>query len=120
MISDKKRYDVIVAGAGPAGICAAIESARSGASTLIVERYGCVGGNLTNGYVGPLLGSVCPGTMAEEIEAAICPDKGACPDFETAKIRLTELLDDAGVDIRLQTYVTGAVREGNMVTSSPA
>lgn len=118
MISDKKRYDVIVAGAGAAGICAAIESARSGASTLIVERYGCVGGNLTNGYVGPLLGSVCPGTMAEEIEAAICPDKGACPDFETAKIRLTELLDDAGVDIRLQTYVTGAVREGNLLKAA--
>ena len=26
--------------------------------TALIERYGCVGGNLTMGYVGPLLGGV--------------------------------------------------------------
>ena len=46
-------YDVIVAGAGPAGICAAVAAARQGAKVALVERYGVVGGNLTAGYVGP-------------------------------------------------------------------
>ncbi len=107
------RYDVIIAGAGPAGIAAALESARSGVKTALIERYGCVGGNLTLGYVGPLLGSVCSGTIAEEIEDAICPARGLVPDFEQAKIALTALLDDAGVDVYLQTVVTGAEKEGD-------
>ena len=56
-------YDVIVAGAGPAGLCAAVAAARQGARVALVERYGVVGGNLTAGYVGPILGMVGKGTM---------------------------------------------------------
>ncbi|MBQ8333879.1 MAG: FAD-dependent oxidoreductase [Clostridia bacterium] len=108
-------YDVIIAGAGPAGIAAALESARSGYKTALIERYGCVGGNLTLGYVGPLLGTVCKGTIAEEIEDAICPARGVVPDFEKAKIALTTLLDDAGVDVYLQTIVTGTEKEGDIL-----
>jgi hypothetical protein len=36
--------DVLVLGGGPAGIAAAVCSARAGASTLLVERYGFLGG----------------------------------------------------------------------------
>ena len=36
--------DVAVLGGGPAGIAAAVAAARSGASTLLVERYGFLGG----------------------------------------------------------------------------
>ncbi|MBO7738520.1 MAG: FAD-dependent oxidoreductase [Clostridia bacterium] len=43
------KYDVVIAGAGPAGIGAALEAARSGLKTALIERYGCVGGNLTLG-----------------------------------------------------------------------
>ena len=109
------KYDVIIAGSGPAGISAALESARSGYKTALIERYGCVGGNLTMGYVGPLLGTVCKGTIAEEIEDAICPARGMVPDFEKAKIALTALLDEAGVDVYLQTMVTGAEKEGSIL-----
>ena len=49
-------YDVVVAGSGPAGICAAVAAAREGAKVALIERYGVVGGNLTAGYVGPILG----------------------------------------------------------------
>ena len=53
---NKRDYDVVIVGAGPAGIAAALEAARSGSRTALIERYGCVGGNLTQGYVGPVMG----------------------------------------------------------------
>ena len=59
--------DVVVAGGGPAGVCAAVSAARLGAKTILVERFGCLGGNLTLGHVSPILGKVCPGTMADEV-----------------------------------------------------
>ena len=42
---------VLVVGSGPAGISAAVASARCGAKTMIVERYGCFGGALSVGQV---------------------------------------------------------------------
>jgi heterodisulfide reductase subunit A-like polyferredoxin len=44
--------DVLVCGGGCAGIMAAIASARNGAATVLVERYGCVGGTATMGWWG--------------------------------------------------------------------
>lgn len=49
--------DVLVVGAGPAGLAAAVASARLGVRTQLVERYGYVGGNLTAGLVGPCMTS---------------------------------------------------------------
>src|SRR5690606_12033975 len=37
-------YEVVVLGGGPAGIAAAIAAGRSGRSTILVERYGFLGG----------------------------------------------------------------------------
>jgi hypothetical protein len=43
--------DVLVVGSGPSGLAAAIASARTGVDTLLVERYGCFGGNITQAMV---------------------------------------------------------------------
>lgn len=42
---------VLVVGSGPAGIAAAVASARCGARTILAERYGCFGGALSIGQV---------------------------------------------------------------------
>ena len=44
-------FDVVVVGGGPAGLAAAVSSSRGGASTLLIERYGFLGGMGTAGGV---------------------------------------------------------------------
>ena len=40
MIFEKKEYDVVIAGGGPAGIGAALGAAKTGVKTLLVEKCG--------------------------------------------------------------------------------
>ncbi len=49
-----KEYDIVVIGAGPGGLGAALAAARNGAKVLLVEKNGYLGGNMTIGL--PLLG----------------------------------------------------------------
>jgi hypothetical protein len=39
--------DVLVVGSGPGGLSAALAAARAGVRTMLVERFGCLGGNIT-------------------------------------------------------------------------
>ncbi|MBP2315076.1 FAD-dependent oxidoreductase [Azospirillum soli] len=47
------RCNVLVVGGGPAGMGAAIGAAQAGADTVLVERYGFLGGNATAALVMP-------------------------------------------------------------------
>ncbi len=117
------KYDIIVAGAGPAGICAAVAAARQGARVALIERYGVVGGNLTAGYVGPILGSVGPGTMRDEVCGLLgvrdndwIGEQGNAHDFEEAKFTLADLVaKESNIDVFLQTAVFDVIKDGNVV-----
>ena len=120
--------DVVVAGGGPAGVCAAVSAARMGAKTILVERFGCLGGNLTLGHVSPILGKVSSGTMADEIRRLLNANHLDAPkvmtrngpeehiDHEEAKGVLAKLCAEAGVTVLLCAPVLDAQMEGQRVT----
>jgi hypothetical protein len=49
-------YEVVVVGGGPAGIMAAAAAARAGRSTILIERYGYLGGAGTAGGLSTFCG----------------------------------------------------------------
>lgn len=115
-----RQYDVCVIGGGPGGIAAALSAARGGAKVLLVEKNGCMGGNLVIGL--PLLGyldkdgrQVTAGIAQELVDALAernatyghrwCPMHNSVTlyDHEQMKIVLFEKLMEAGVDMLLHT-----------------
>lgn len=117
----KGEYDVIVAGSGPAGIAAAISSARHGAKTLLVENSGCVGGMSTVGLMSHWTGSVNSRLYSEVLRRAAdmnTYNKGnvqSAIDPELLKILYIEMLEEAGVELLLYTIVCGVMKSDNKV-----
>ena len=117
--------DVLVCGGGPAGTAAAIASARSGARTMLLERYGCLGGLATGGLVivlPPLTrdGHQVIGGIGEETlqllldagEAEYRSDRGSSRfDPEGLKRFSDEMCLDAGVLLRYHSWVVGVFGE---------
>lgn len=115
-------YDILVIGAGPGGLPAAIAAARQGAKVLLVEKNGFLGGNLTIGL--PLLAyldkdgnQVIRGIAQEFIDELAkknaagphhwCPmhDSVTIYDHEVFKVVALEMCRAAGVEILLHTQV---------------
>ena len=133
-------YDVVVVGGGTSGFVAATAAARKGARTLLVERYGFVGGSSVSGYpflgfyagngekvvggigeevVGRLIGAggsrgnIRGGRWqpAEEYEFSLTPYEPEVLKFVAQEMRL-----EAGVSLMLHTYLIGAiVREDRLI-----
>lgn len=111
------QWDVIVCGAGPSGIAAAVTAARLGMKVMLLERYGVVGGCLTLGNVTTIMGSVARGSIRDELDELLTsPDSATGIDNEEAKRLLVELLDHEGVTFRLQTPVVDTLFEAGVLT----
>jgi thioredoxin reductase len=103
------RYDVVVVGAGPSGIAAAMDEAKAGASVLLVDENpvsGALMGNDVPLYFGGRMTAATQnsGRMLEAIFASM-------PELETAM--------EAGVEVLLGTTAWGVYRNGPSVASLP-
>jgi len=66
-------FDLIVAGSGSSGSIAAIAAARSGARTLLIEKYGFLGGTST-AVLDTFYGFYTPGTRSIKVVGGIADD----------------------------------------------
>lgn len=116
--------DVIVCGAGPAGIAAAITAARAGARVRVFEWRGCLGGVWTAGLLGYLLDFNKPGFNQELLKRLDERDmrrgtslSNVCYEPEGMKLLLEEMFVEAGVKFQLHTRVAAAYREERRLTT---
>ena len=114
-------YDVVVVGAGPAGVCAAIAAARNGAKTLLVERYGFLGGMWSAGFIIPLFDFENKQYIVREIVDEVKKRGGwggyydIAFDFEIMKKVLDDMVTGSGCEILFHTFLAGAYLEGDKV-----
>ena len=103
------RYDVVVVGAGPSGIGAAIGAAKAGSSVLLVDENPVSGGLMGNDtplYFGGRM-TAATQNSARMLEAIFM----TMPALETAI--------EAGVELLLGTTAWGVYRNGPGVASLP-
>jgi hypothetical protein len=137
-----RRFDVVVAGGGTAGVFAALAAARQGARTILVESKGYCGGTATEGGTAIHsfynLYTAFPGVEKRKVVRGI-PDEfitrltamGGCSgypemqtgrdydsictavDVELYKLLALEMLEEAGVHVAVNTMLTDAIRKGD-------
>ncbi len=123
--------DIVVAGGGTTGPVAAIGAARLGARTVLVERFGSLGGIVTLGLnskpSGPLTGGLPReiwnvakkhGAAGEDYTAVL--KKGSVKltspsDPEMMKILLARMCADAGVEILFECVAAAPIMDGQTV-----
>lgn len=128
--------DVVVVGGGPAGIMAAIAAGRQGARTVLIERYGFLGGMSTAALVYPWMTfhtetgeQVIRGIPQELVERLMAC--GGSPGHlrdtvgfvstvtpyhpELFKVTALDMLKEAGVRLLLHSFVDEAEVEGNRI-----
>lgn len=93
-------YDVLVLGAGPAGIGAAVSAARMGAKTLLIENGSDVGGVATIGLMSHWTGKTQGGIYQEILELTNDDEsQRQTINPERLKTKLLEMLKDAGAEV---------------------
>jgi hypothetical protein len=101
--------ELLVIGAGPAGIAAAIEGARAGAKVMLVDE---------NPVAGALIGLDVPLLFGGRMAGA-GGSKERFTEAVAASIPGLEEAFDRGVDVRLGTYAWGAFVNGPALASLP-
>jgi len=134
------RFDVVVLGGGPAGIAAAVAAGRAGASVLLVERYGFLGGlgtaagvtnfcglhanrfgsidQVVHGIVDDLLARIDALDGLKAPHKVLGKIKAQAYDTAAYKIAADALLLDAGVTILFHALGAGVVMDGARVISA--
>ena len=130
-------YDVIVCGAGPAGICASISAKRNHAKVLLIESSGILGGTNTLSLVGPLMtfhntGVKVIGGIADEIISRLIEVNGSlghlrdpldfCDtitpvDVEALKDLYFKMICENEIDLLLHTLIVGVEKENDKIKS---
>lgn len=125
-ITVKESMDVLVVGAGPAGVSAAINAARKGAKTMLVEQSGDVGGVATTGLMSHWTGGTKGGFYEEILDRSadiseIGADMGTHGNYrqlinpERLKTVFLEMLQEAGVLLQLYTFASDVIIEDNKI-----
>lgn len=121
------QVDVLVLGAGPAGMGAAVWAARSGASTMLVEQTGDAGGISTVGLMSHWTGRTTGGFYEEILERSADLSDSFKVDYgfngsprqiinpERLKTVFLQMLKDAGVRLRLYTFASDVIMKENVL-----
>jgi hypothetical protein len=135
-------FDVVVVGGGPAGIMAATAAARAGCSTLLIERYGFLGGAGTAGGLSTFCGlhartygadvRVIRGQADELLDRLAKLDGLNAPhltiadgiaaqafDISAYKIAADELVTGSGARILFHAMAVGVVMRNGTVMKNP-
>ena len=122
--------DVLVVGGGPAGLSAAVASARMGVQTMLMERYGCLGGNITLSQVEALSwyrhpNTVEAGGIGVEFENRMKELGGAqtvklgwigtCVDADIFKYMADQIVEDSGIIPLYHSMAVSVLMEGKEI-----
>ena len=114
-------YDAIVVGAGPAGCGAALALGRSGMKTLLIEKFNCLGGAWTTGFMNPFFDHENKSGIVRELvdELKEAGQFGGFWDksfnYEYMKIILERKMRAAGVEVLYNTTFSRAIIEDRRV-----
>lgn len=118
-----RMVDVVVCGAGPAGVAAAISAARKGAKTLILDSQGCLGGIWSASLLSLILDTKGKTGIMAEILKRLADNGGLDSqgkrsniyDPERMKLLLEEMCLEAGVEIQYFTRIVDTLVEKKQV-----